>query len=91
MPGAIVLIDEQCKRILPGPWRRESERPIYFLQTRGGYVCCWCARERRILQPHHLSPEPLRIVDAEQTDIVGQVVGVAMRFDSFIANSNDGR
>lgn len=82
MPGAIVQIDERRKRITPGPWRRELERPIYFLETRTGFACCWCAVEddNIILQPHPLSPDPLRILRLNQgVDVIGQVVAVAMR------------
>ena len=43
-PGAIVRIDERRTRIASGPWHREFERPIYFLQTRTGYTCCWLYR-----------------------------------------------
>jgi hypothetical protein len=44
-PGAIVQIDEQRKHIARGPWHYESERPIYFLEMRTGFACCWCAVE----------------------------------------------
>ena len=84
-PGAIVQIDERRKRIVSGPWSRESERPIYFLETRGGFACCWCAIEDGdvILQPHPLSPERVRILPLNDIDVIGQVVAVAMRLDTF--------
>jgi hypothetical protein len=88
-PGAIVQIDERRKRIVSGPWRRESERPIYFLETRAGFACCWCAVEDGsiILQPHPLSPERIRFLPLDEVDVVGQVVAVSMRLDSFSATA----
>jgi hypothetical protein len=83
-PGAIVQIDERRKRILSGRWHRESERPIYFLETRGGFACSWCALEdgNMILQPHPVSPERMRILPSGDVDVIGQVVAVAMRLDT---------
>jgi hypothetical protein len=88
-PGAIVQIDERRKRIVSGPWRRESERPIYFLETRPGFACCWCAVEdgSMILQPHPLSPERMRFLPLDEVDVIGQVVAVSMRLDSLSATS----
>lgn len=83
-PGAIVQIDERRKQIVSGRWRHESERPIYFLETRTGFACCWCAlRDRNvILEPHPLSGESTRILPATGLDVIGQVVAVAMRLDT---------
>lgn len=90
-PGAIVQIDEKRRRIMSGSWRRESERPIYFLETRAGFACCWCAVENgnMILQPHPLSPERMRILPLKEIDVIGQVVAVAMRLDTFAETSED--
>jgi hypothetical protein len=88
-PGAMVRIDESRQRISSGPWATESERPIYFLETRSGFACCWCAvmEGNIILQPHPLSPQPVRILSlSEEVDIIGQVVAVAMRLDRFPEN-----
>jgi hypothetical protein len=83
-PGAIVQIDERHQQIVSGLWRRESERPIYFLETRTGFACCWCALRNRnvILEPHPLSGESTRIVPATDLDVIGLVVAVAMRLDT---------
>lgn len=88
-PGAIVQIDERRQRIVPGPWRRESERPIYFLETRAGFACCWCAVEDGsiILQPPPLSPERVQLLPLDEVDVIGQVVAVSMRLDSFSATA----
>jgi hypothetical protein len=85
-PGAIVQIDEQRKRIVSGPWHRESERPIYFLETRSGFACCWCALQGSnvILQPHPLSPEAMRFLSSNDVNVIGQVVAVSMRLDTFV-------
>lgn len=81
-PGALVLVDPQRQKIESGGWRNEAERPIYLVDLRGGYRCCWCLLEknRLVLQPHPLSncaPESHRFPD--EAEIVGQVVGVSMR------------
>lgn len=81
-PGSFVQVDESRNRIMEGGWRSEYERPIYFVETREGHVCCWCSlkRDSLILQPHPLSPVPLRIFKYPQdAEIVGQVVGMAMK------------
>ena len=57
---------------------RDIAEDVY---KRQGYTCSWCTQsgEELILLPHPLSPAPLRVLPAEETDIVGQVIGVAMR------------
>lgn len=65
-----------------GAWRSEYERPIYFVETRTGYTCCWCTLEqdKLILQPHPLSPVQIRVLDhPKEAEVLGQVVGAAMR------------
>src|SRR5437763_3462054 len=80
-PGSFIQVDESLNRVLEGGWRSEYERPIYFVETREGYICCWCTvpREDLILQSHPLSPTPPRVVRVSQAEVVGQIVGVAMR------------
>ncbi|HZQ22035.1 MAG TPA: helix-turn-helix transcriptional regulator [Terriglobales bacterium] len=81
-PGTFVQVDESRNRVVEGVWRSEYERPIYFVETREGHVCCWCAlnRDSIILQPHPLSPAPLRVLKHPQdAEVLGQVVGMAMR------------
>ena len=81
-PGSFVQVDESRKRVADGVWRSEFERPIYFVETREGHICCWCTlnREDLILQPHPLSPVPARSLRYRQeADVIGQVVGVAVR------------
>jgi hypothetical protein len=81
-PGSFIQVDESRNKVLDGGWRSEYERPIYFVETRDGHTCCWCTltREEIILQPHPLSPVPPRVLRyPQQAEVIGQVVGVAMR------------
>ena len=84
MPGSFIQIDERRNKVMEGQWRSEYERPIYFVEMREGFACAWCRLQesRIILQPHPLSPTPVRDYKYPQdAEILGQVVGVAMRFD----------
>ena len=80
-PGSFIQVNESLNKVSDGGWRSEYERPIYFVETREGHVCCWCTlgREDIILQSHPLSPVPPRVVRHAHAEIVGQIVGVAMR------------
>jgi transcriptional regulator with XRE-family HTH domain len=78
-PGSTVLIDTSLRRIEDTEWSNEYDRPMYFVEIRGGYRCGWFQQEksRLIMQPHMLSrcaPEMWRTPD--EAEIVGQVVGV---------------
>lgn len=82
LPGSFVQVDEDRTRVEEGKWRSELERPIYFVETREGYVCCWCTIRKGeiILQPHPLSPVSPRILKhPQEAEVIGQVVGLAMR------------
>lgn len=82
LPGSFVQIDESRNRVQEGMWRSEYERPIYFVETRNGHVCCWCTlqNEDLILQSHPLSPVPPRTFKNKmEAEVIGQVVGMAMR------------
>jgi transcriptional regulator with XRE-family HTH domain len=82
LPGSFVQVDEKKNEVINGVWRSEYERPIYFVETREGYTCSWCAvkNDHLILQPHPLSPAPVRILQhPREADVVGQVVGMAMK------------
>jgi transcriptional regulator with XRE-family HTH domain len=81
-PGSIVQIDETRRRVLNEGWADESGRPIYFIELRYSYECCWCFQRGKDLTmiPHPLSasgPRTIRV--PEEGEILGQVVGVAMR------------
>ena len=81
-PGSFVQVDETKNRVTEGLWRSEFERPIYFVETRDGFVCSWCSinRDRIVLQSHPLSPVPVRTLrHPQEAEVIGQVVGGAMR------------
>ncbi|HET7873598.1 MAG TPA: helix-turn-helix transcriptional regulator [Terriglobales bacterium] len=88
LPGSFVQVDQTRTKVEERKWRSELERPIYFIETRNGHVCCWCSLRRGelILQPHPLSPVPPRILKHPiEAEIIGQVVGVAMRLVEWYA------
>jgi transcriptional regulator with XRE-family HTH domain len=81
-PGSLVMIDPHKRRIEQGDWKSEFERPIYFIELREGYRCAWCQVDgsRLILIPHPTSGLPVQSFSlTSQVDVLGQVVGVAMR------------
>ena len=81
-PGSLVLVDPTQRAIEAGPFRNEFERPIYFLETRSGYRCSWCTRDedRLVLHPYALSARsPLFFQWPNEIEVVGRVIGVAMR------------
>jgi transcriptional regulator with XRE-family HTH domain len=88
MPGSFVQIDESLNKVSDAMWRSEYERPIYFVETRAGYTCCWCSLrgDQLTMQPHPLSPVPVRIMTQPQdAEVIGQVIGVAMRLGAVSA------
>lgn len=81
-PGSIVQIDDSRRRVLNQGWQNEFERPVYFLELRYSYECCWCYQRGRdlTLVPYPLSPcGPRTIRIPDEGEVLGQVVGVAMR------------
>jgi hypothetical protein len=89
-PGSFVQVDESesRRRVVEGPWRSENERPIYLVETRAGFTCCWCSLQSNtlILHPHPLSPVQVRVLKhPQEAEVIGQVVGVAMRIGTQIA------
>jgi transcriptional regulator with XRE-family HTH domain len=84
-PGSLVVIDDRHRRIAASGWHSEYDRPIYFLETRQGYLCGWCAmvEDRLLVQSHPSSHQLPRWLDYPgDVDILGQVIGVAMLLDS---------
>jgi transcriptional regulator with XRE-family HTH domain len=79
-PGSMVLIDQSRRRIPRGGWTSQYDRPIYFLEHRGGYYCGWCAlsKDRLIVLPHPSAQQSPVIFDPAEIDVVGQVIGVGM-------------
>jgi transcriptional regulator with XRE-family HTH domain len=81
-PGSFIQVDESKRRVVSRPWRSEYERPIYFVETREGFACCWCSLRLNslVLQPHPLSSAPVRVLKhPQEAEVIGQVVGVAMK------------
>lgn len=81
-PGALVMIDGNRRKVAPGGWSNEFERPIYFIELREGYRCAWCQLEegRLTLIPHPTSGVPAKsFPHPDEAEVAGQVIGVAMR------------
>ncbi|HEV2522345.1 MAG TPA: helix-turn-helix transcriptional regulator [Candidatus Acidoferrales bacterium] len=81
-PGSLVLVDPKLRQVQNSGWMNEYERPVYFIELHGEFRCCWCQCEngKMILVPHPLSSCPPEVYRCpEEAEIVGQVVGVAMR------------
>jgi hypothetical protein len=81
-PGSFVQVDEAKNKVGEGIWHSEFERPIYFVEMREGFTCCWCSikRDSIVLQSHPLSPVPVRVLRyPQEAEVLGQVIGVAMR------------
>lgn len=81
-PGSVVLVDPAQRRVENSGWHNEFERPLYFVEVRGGFRCGWfCAEGNRlVMQPHALShclPEAWRT--PEEAEVLGRVVGVVTR------------
>jgi transcriptional regulator with XRE-family HTH domain len=84
LPGSFLQVDETRNKVEMKMWPSEYLRPIYFVEMRGEFTCCWCSLEgdKITLQPHPLSPVPVRILRHPQdAEVLGQVVGLAMRLD----------
>jgi transcriptional regulator with XRE-family HTH domain len=80
--GSLVMIDEKRHDVASGGWHNEYERPIYLVETHNGYLCGWCRVEGSEITvvPHPISSAPVRKFSlTTEADIIGQVVGVAMR------------
>jgi transcriptional regulator with XRE-family HTH domain len=78
-PGSMVVVDTAIRNIDENDWRTEYDRPLYFVETRGGYRCGWFLKlkSRLVMQPHmlsHCAPEVWRI--PAEAEVVGKVVGV---------------
>jgi hypothetical protein len=78
-PGSMVMVDTAVRKIEEGEWYTEYDRPLYFVETRGGYRCGWFLKlkSRLVMQPHvlsHCAPEAWRT--PAEAEVVGKVVGV---------------
>jgi len=78
-PGSIVQIDQNQRKIVTVKWESEHERPIYFLELRGAYLCSWCELSGGYLSavPHPNSKcEVRRFAYPREADIVGRVAAI---------------
>ncbi len=83
-PESLLLIDASQRKIASSGWANEYDRPIYFLEHRSGFFVGWCCAidKHIVIVPHPASQcEPLILMAAE-TDVIGQVTGVANHLDS---------
>ncbi len=81
-PGSIVQIDQNQRKISSVRWDNEHERPIFFVELRGEYICSWCEMKGGYLSavPHPNSKcEVRRFSYPREAEIVGRIVGVTMR------------
>jgi hypothetical protein len=81
-PGSFVEIDDRQNKIKPRSWQNEYDRPIYFVELRGGYACSWCELDgnQLILIPSPQSRVQVRHVRyPNEGDIIGRVTAVTMR------------
>ena len=83
-PGSIVLVDASIRKIDDGDWTTEHDRPMYFVELRGGYRCGRFHQDgsRLVMQPHPLShclPEAWQV--PEEAEVVGRVTGVVTRLN----------
>lgn len=83
-PGSLVQLEE-CRKPAPAPrveFRTEFDRPIYFVETRTSYLCCWCEfeRGRLIAIPHPLSPYRIeQYLYPSEAELVGVLTGLVIR------------
>ena len=83
-PGSFIQIDEASKRLSGDEAVLEYERPIHFIEHRGGFKCGWCSESNGFLvvQPHPSSNMRVELYKYPgEVDIIGRVIGVAKRLD----------
>jgi transcriptional regulator with XRE-family HTH domain len=83
-PGSFIQIDEAKRRILNRPWSHEHDRSIFFIEHRQGFRCGWCTERGGLMVVHSPAQSPVGpeiYKYPEEAEIVGEVVGVAMRLD----------
>jgi len=83
-PGSFIEIDTERRKVVRDGWTAEHDRPIYFLESREGFKCGWCTQRdgKLYVQPHSHSTDPPSVFNFPgEAEIIGQVVGIAMRVD----------
>jgi len=83
-PGSFVQIDEAKRHVKNEQTAHEFERAVYFIEHRDGFRCGWCSVHQGLLivlsHPAFSVPPQVYRFPGE-AEIVGQVVGLAMRLD----------
>src|SRR6266446_3422584 len=78
--NSFVKIDSRQRKVI-GNWQNDFDRPIYFVELRGSYVCCWCELhgDQLILIPTpHTRARARHVRYPTDADIVGRVTAVTM-------------
>ena len=81
-PGTFLQVDEARNKIEQALWRSELERPIYFVETREGYTCCWCSLKGETSYCIHIRFRRCRcevLRHPQEAEVIGQVVGIALK------------
>lgn len=91
-PGSLVEIDQEQREVRPGQGKSLWSRPIYLVQHRYGYCCCWCQQdgEELTLVPHPLSHQKaMHFKMPQQALIIGKAVNVwtPAQLDSMLPES----
>ena len=91
-PGSFVEINPEVRKPRRVTAKSEFDRPIYFVDLRTEYACCWCelVGDKLVLLAHPLSPVKTRIFAyPKEAEIVGQVEGVAIRVSISLTELGD--
>lgn len=83
-PGSLVLVDESRRRVAPGGWTNERDRPIYLIEHREGYMIGWCHIENAQLTviAHPASTVAPRVFAyPAEAEVIGQITAVVMHLD----------
>jgi len=81
-PGSLLQIDTSQTKLHTATWHNEFERPIFFIELRGGYACGWCELQgnQLLIVPHPSSPATIRrFTYPREAEIVGRVIGYHTR------------
>jgi hypothetical protein len=87
-PGSLLVIDHTKRRIQTSGWESAAQRPLYFLQHKTGFYCRWVSVQGTAVSgqifsliPDPASHAPVLTFPAEEIDVLGQVVGMAISLD----------
>ena len=82
-PGSLLVIDHTKRKVLTSGWESAAQRPLYFLQHKSGCYCRWVIIHNGTLSliPDPSSDAPVLTFPAEEADVLGQVIGMAISLD----------